>query len=73
MKKLKIRHVWVASIYKWLQFVADLVYLRIFTQIRLDWIKGDCWDLAEVYALLSAILVIHVYSQFFVPNLQTVV
>ena len=28
---------------------------QVWCQIRLDWIKGDCWALAEVCALLSAV------------------
>lgn len=42
-KKKKIRHIEAAGIYEWVvQFHAD---------------KGDCWAVAEVCALLSAILV----------------
>ena len=37
--KIRIKHIWKCFLWCW---------------IRLDWIQGDCWALAEVCPLLSA-------------------
>ena len=56
---MKMSYIWVAAIYEWVQFDPNKhpdVYVNWYW-IRLDWIKGDCWALVEVYALLSAITI----------------
>lgn len=39
--------------------------------IRLDWIKDDCWDLAEVCAPLSAILINVISETFAFPTIAS--